>query len=61
MFNSIWGLLALVIIAAIVFVKAGGAGSPGVSGGDQSAKILGAAGGAGANLIVALEGGTPSA
>lgn len=55
--NSVWGLMALVIITAIVFVKAGGQGTVGVSGGDQTAKILGAAGGSGANLITALEGG----
>ena len=55
--NSVWGLLALIIIAAIVFVKAGGAGTVGQSGGDQTATILKASGGAGSQLITALEGG----
>jgi len=53
---GLWSGLVLIIVAAIVFVKAGGSGAPGTSGGDQSAKILAAAGSAGANLIDALEG-----
>lgn len=54
--NSVWGLLALVIIAAIVFVQAGKIG--GTSGGDQTATILKAAGGAGGQLVSSLETGS---
>lgn len=49
-------ILALPILFVIVFVKAGGSGSPGSSGGDQSAKILGAMAGGGSQLISTLEG-----
>ena len=56
--NSVWGLIALVAIAAIVFVRAGN--RPGESGGDQAATILKASGGAGSSFIAALEGGSPS-
>jgi len=54
-FNSVWGLLALAVIAAIVFVQAGKLG--GESGGSQTAKILQAAGGASSSLISAIETG----
>lgn len=57
-FNSFWGLLALVMIAAIVFVQAQKIG--GTSGGDQSATIIKAAGGAGSQLVSALETGSPA-
>lgn len=53
-FQGVFGLLALVIITAIIFVKAGQFGN--ANGGQQSAQILKAAGGAGSELINALEG-----
>jgi hypothetical protein len=55
--NSVWGLLALVMIVVAIFVKAGGSGAPGTDGGDQAAKILTAAGGSGSAFVTALEGG----
>ena len=53
--NSIWGVLGLAVIAAIVFVQAGRLG--GESGGSQTSKILTAAGGASSSLISAIETG----
>lgn len=54
-FNSVWGIIGLAVIAAIVFVQAGKLG--GESGGKQTAAILTAAGGASSSLISAIETG----
>jgi len=54
-FNTIWGLIALAVIAGIVFVQAGKLG--GQSGGDQTATIIRSAGGALSQTVSALETG----
>ena len=54
--NGVWGLIALVAIFAIIFVKAG-SGQAGRDGGEQAATIIKAAGGSGSTFISALEGG----
>lgn len=54
--NSVAGLIALVAIFAIIFVRAGV--QAGQTGGDQAANIIKAAGGSGSSFISALEGGT---
>lgn len=57
-FSSWWfWLLSVPIVAVIIFVKAGGTGTVGQSGGDQTATILKAGAGGGGQLITALEGG----
>ena len=53
--NSVAGLIALVAIFAIIFVRAGV--QAGQTGGDQAANIIKAAGGSGSSFITALEGG----
>ena len=58
MFQSIWGVFALVIIAAIVFVKAGQFG--GQNGGEQSATIIKAGGGA-LSSVISSGAGNPAA
>ena len=57
-FNTVWGLIALAVIAAIVFVQAGKLG--GTSGGEQTATIIRSSGGALSQTISALETGTVS-
>lgn len=59
LFQGAMGLFALVMIFAIVFVKAGQFG--GATGGAQTASILSAAGGAGSQLVNSLEGSTGNA
>lgn len=58
LFSGFWGLFALIILGAIIFVRAGQLG--GQNGGAQTATILDAAGGNTANIITALEGGSGS-